>query len=225
MLQIEPDKLYGAFIVLFPPERYTPFVSEVQAMDCRKTGTLIYTLRREAGLTQQALAELIHVSDKAISKWERGLGCPDLSILPQLARVFDISVDCLLAGDLGVQDEKGVNMKRLKFYVCPACGGISTATGIVDISCCGRKLKPLEAADPPEADRLRVETVETDYYITTDHPMSREHYISFIAFVNADTVIMKKLYPEWNVDVRIPWISRGLLVWYCTECGLFSQKI
>jgi len=194
-------------------------------MDCRKTGTLIYTLRREAGLTQQGLADRIHVSDKAISKWERGLGCPDLSIMPHLARVFGISVDCLLEGDLGIEDDKGVNMKNLKFYVCPTCGALGTATKIVETICCGKKLAPLEAVEAAEADRLRVETVENDYYITTDHPMTREHHISFIAFVNGDTLIMKKLYPEWNVDVRIPRISRGNLVWYCTKCGLLSQKI
>ena len=116
-------------------------------------------------------------------------------------------------------------MKNLKFYVCPTCGALGTATKIVETICCGKKLPPLEAVEAAEADRLRVETVENDYYITADHPMTRENHISFIAFVNADTLIMKKLYPEWNVDVRIPRISRGNLVWYCTKCGLMRQKI
>ena len=47
-------------------------------MDNEKTGRLIRDLRTEKGLTQAQLAQLIHVSDKAVSKWERGLGCPDV---------------------------------------------------------------------------------------------------------------------------------------------------
>jgi len=194
-------------------------------MDCKKTGTLIYTLRREAGLTQSALAERLNVSDKAISKWERGLGCPDLSILPHVARVFGVSVDSLLDGNLAVQEKKGVTMKKVTFYVCPVCAGFTTATGKVDISCCGKKMRPLEQTEATDTEKLSVELVENDYYITADHPMDRDHYISFIAFANDDTMIIKKLYPEWNVEVRIPRISRGKLIWYCTVCGLKTQKV
>ena len=53
-------------------------------MDCEKTGKLIRRLRQEKGYTQAGLADRLHVSDKAVSKWERGLGCPDISLLPQL---------------------------------------------------------------------------------------------------------------------------------------------
>jgi len=51
-------------------------------MDQKKTGALIRVLRLEKGLTQQGLAELLGVSNRAVSKWERGLGSPDLSLLP-----------------------------------------------------------------------------------------------------------------------------------------------
>ena len=54
-------------------------------MDPVKTGTLIRTLRTCLGLTQQQLAERLTVSDRTISKWERGLGCPDISLLSPLA--------------------------------------------------------------------------------------------------------------------------------------------
>ena len=54
-------------------------------MDCEKIGKLIRSLRRERGLTQLGLAEQMHISDKAVSKWERGLGCPDVSLLPELS--------------------------------------------------------------------------------------------------------------------------------------------
>ena len=49
-------------------------------MDCEKIGKLIYSLRTERKLTQKKLAEYMNISDKAISKWERGLGCPDVEI-------------------------------------------------------------------------------------------------------------------------------------------------
>ena len=51
-------------------------------MDHEQIGRLIRSLRREQGLTQLQLASLLNVSDKAVSKWERGLGCPEVSLLP-----------------------------------------------------------------------------------------------------------------------------------------------
>ena len=49
-------------------------------MDCSKVGNLIYTLRTEKGMTQKALANAMNISDRTISKWERGAGCPDVSL-------------------------------------------------------------------------------------------------------------------------------------------------
>ena len=53
-------------------------------MDSQKIGKLIKTLRKEKQLTQMQLAEHMNISDKTISKWERGLGCPDISFFPKL---------------------------------------------------------------------------------------------------------------------------------------------
>lgn len=49
-------------------------------------------------MTQQELAEKLQITDKAVSKWERGLACPDISLLPQIAQIFGITVDDLLDG-------------------------------------------------------------------------------------------------------------------------------
>ena len=68
-------------------------------MNTEKTGKLIGTLRKEKGLTQQQLAELLHVSDKAISRWETGRGFPEISILEDLGNVLDVSVAELLKGE------------------------------------------------------------------------------------------------------------------------------
>ena len=61
-----------------------------------KLGNLIKTLRTENGMTQAALADNLHVTDKAVSKWERGLSIPDIGIIPRLAEIFDISVSDII---------------------------------------------------------------------------------------------------------------------------------
>ncbi len=58
-------------------------------------GTTIAALRREKGLTQDALAAQLGVSAQAVSKWENGLSCPDILMLPEIAEFFDVSVDAL----------------------------------------------------------------------------------------------------------------------------------
>ena len=66
-------------------------------------GNNIAALRKKNGMTQAALAELLGVSDKSISKWERGSGCPDITVLPKLAGIFGVSLDRLILGE-----EKGI---------------------------------------------------------------------------------------------------------------------
>ena len=86
-------------------------------MDNAKIGKLIFNLRKNAELTQNQLAEKLNVSDKAISKWERGFGCPDISLLPVIAKIFEIDLESLLKGELENRDVLGGNMKKLKFFV------------------------------------------------------------------------------------------------------------
>lgn len=68
-------------------------------------GKNIVRLRNEKGYTQEALASLLHVSCAAISKWEHGSSCPDISTLPILARIFDISIDELLNFEKNLSEE------------------------------------------------------------------------------------------------------------------------
>lgn len=75
-------------------------------MDNAKTGKLIAELRKKQGLTQQQLADKMNLSNKTISKWESGNGCPDLSNLPMLAETLGISVDELLKGELNYSDQE-----------------------------------------------------------------------------------------------------------------------
>lgn len=65
-------------------------------MDREMLGRFIAQRRKERNLTQRELAEALHVTDKAVSKWERGAGCPDISLLEPLAEALELSVDQLL---------------------------------------------------------------------------------------------------------------------------------
>lgn len=72
---------------------------------------------------------------------------------------------------------------------------------------------------------MRMEQLETEYYITADHEMTKEHYIAFVALVTGDTLIVKKQYAEWGLEARMPYVRHGLLMWYCTRHGLFYKTI
>lgn len=194
-------------------------------MELNKTGLLIRDLRMKMGMTQKNLADLMNISDKTVSKWERGLGLPDVSLLVELSDIFGIKVDTLLTGRMNINDEKGVNMKNAKYFVCPTCGNLTFSTGCAEISCCGHKLNPLELKKAENDEKLNVEVVENDWYITSDHPMTKEHYISFVAFATGEKLTMVKTYPEWDMNVRIQKRGHGKLVWYCTNHGLFYQLV
>ena len=56
-------------------------------------GTMISSLRKDKGMTQLELAEIMGVTDKAVSKWERDLSCPDINSIPKLAEFLEISVE------------------------------------------------------------------------------------------------------------------------------------
>lgn len=192
----------------------------VQHMDCSKVGRLILTLRREKGMTQKTLAESLHVSDRTISKWERGIGCPDVSLLGQLSALLEVNVEKILAGDLELNHMDQGNMKKIKFYLCPDCGNIVCCTGEAEISCCGRKRAPLLPRTVDEAHTACVQTVDDECYITLEHEMTKEHYITFAAYVTYDKVLWVKLYPEQAAEIRFPRLHGGTLYLCCNRDGL-----
>lgn len=68
-------------------------------MDQIKTGKFIAQLRKEQSLTQAQLAEQLGITDRAVSKWERGKSLPDVAIMPQLCEIFNININELLSGE------------------------------------------------------------------------------------------------------------------------------
>ena len=194
-------------------------------MNQAKTGALIHELRTKSGLTQIQLAEKLAVSDKAISKWERGLGCPDVSLLGDLSKILGVELEKLLLGELCENDVIGGNMKKMLFYVCPNCGNIMTSLANSAVCCCGKKIEPLMAKSATKDECPEIELIENEYLITMNHPMEREHYISFMVLLTDDTLLLKKLYPQWDIQVRFPRLSGKRLFWYCTNHGLFYCNI
>ena len=81
-------------------------------MDKEKTGALIAAARKEKNLTQKELAKALHVSDRAVSKWELGAGFPDVSLLEPLADALDLSVISLLHGEGTDTDAAGEQQVR-----------------------------------------------------------------------------------------------------------------
>lgn len=194
-------------------------------MDNVKIGQLIYRLRKEKQLTQLQLANQMNISDKTISKWERGLGCPELSLLTDLSEIFNVDLEKLLSGELNRNEVLGGNMKNLNFYICPTCGNMLTSMADTSISCCGKKLRAIEPQKANEYEKLSVEIIENDFFITSEHPMTKEHHIAFVALLTGDSIMLRKQYPEWGLQVRIPVLAHGKLLWYCTKHGLFYQEV
>lgn len=79
-------------------------------MDYKKIGNFISKRRKEAGLTQNELGEKLYVTGKAISKWERGLSVPDISILEELSKILDVEIEEILHGELG--NKKKLNIEE-----------------------------------------------------------------------------------------------------------------
>ena len=194
-------------------------------MDHYVTGAAIRALREKQGMTQEELAEKLCVSDKAVSKWETGRGFPDVSLLEPLGRALRISVPELLCGQAIVNGNRSANMMKSRFYVCPVCGNAVFARGDAMISCCGIQLPALEAEEPDEDHELKMERVEDEIYVSAEHPMTKEHYLSFFAYMTPDGCEMKALYPEGNAEARFFFRGSGRLYAYCNRHGLFMRKV
>lgn len=191
-------------------------------MDCAKTGTVISRLRHEKGYTQKQLAELMNISDRTVSKWERGAGCPDISVIVQLADILGVSVEKILSGKEEEKMKNGSNLRNIKFAVCGECGNIITSTGDSVLQCCGRKLEPLKEQACDEAHTPDISVTDGDYYITFSHEMTKKHYIEFAVLVGIERYMLVKLYPEQNAEIRIPRFYSNKLYFMCSEHGLFS---
>lgn len=138
--------------------------------DVSRIGDNIASMRRNAGLTQEGLAFQLGISAQAVSKWGRGVACPDMTLLPRLAVLFDVRIDALFLdgenpdgtlaieglpwdddGELRVAVFEGKSLRLREIYACPDAGMVlllHPEKGRTEL--CGQERK---AADYVKCDR------------------------------------------------------------------------
>lgn len=92
-------------------------------------GAVIASLRKQHGMTQLELAEQMGVTDKAVSKWERNLSCPDISSLPKLAELFGVSVDDLVGTKTEAEPQQAGSLNPTAL-IATICKAIALAMGV-----------------------------------------------------------------------------------------------
>lgn len=189
------------------------------------TGETIKKLREQEGMTQSQLADKLMVSNKTISKWENEKGLPDISLIVPLANALKVSVIELLSGNDIKNDNISANFKRGKWYICPICGNVIHAMGEAVISCCGITLPFADNEEPDENHEIRVERIDGEYFVSMDHPMTKDHYICFLAYTTDDGIQVKKLYPEGAAEARFAIRGHGIVHAYCNHHGKFVKEV
>ena len=194
-------------------------------MDRYIAGAVIKRLRESKKLTQEELAERLFISAKAVSKWETGQGFPDVSLLEPLAQALGISALELFSGEYIRNKNRASDMARGGLYVCPVCGNVIGAVGEAVISCCGITLPPI-SPEPAEGEhQISVEKSENEYFVSMEHPMTKEHNISFIAALADNGLSFVKLYPEGNAEASFKISKTRKLFAYCGRHGLFELPL
>lgn len=189
------------------------------------TGKIIKELREKEHLTQLELANVINVSDKTISKWETGKGLPDITLIEPLSKALKVSIIELMHGEYITNKNKSSNMLKSKFSVCPVCGNIIHKMGESINTCCGINLPILEAEIENDTHFINCQIVENEFYISLEHDMTKEHYISWISYVTSDRCEIQKLYPEQNAEARFLRRGKGIIYAYCNKDGLIKKSI
>lgn len=197
------------------------------------TGNTIKSLREKQNLTQAQLANLLCVSDKTISKWERGRGFPDIVFLEPLSKLLKVSMLELLSGNTITNKNTSANIKKSCFYTCPICGNVFFSLGNALISCCGLQLPVLEIENSKNnksiqeneiahQHKIKLEDIEDELYLTMKHPMEKDHFISWIGIIRINSVEIIKFYPEENLECRIKYGKNIKIFAYCNRHGLFE---
>ncbi len=159
----------------------------------------LQSLRREAGMTQAALAERLNYTDKAVSKWERGESIPDVSVLRDIAELFGVSVDYLLTQDHTVsQNEQSTPTNREKRRI----------TNCASITCMSV---------------LLVWLIATFAFVIIDIvlPNARMHWLAFVYAVPVSMIVWLVFNCIW-FDRRRNFIIISLLMWSAIASIFFT---
>ncbi len=194
-------------------------------MNYEKIAATLKFLRLQKNLTQKQVGAQLGVTEQAVSKWERGLGLPDISLCPALAEILGVYLMVILTGDMEENTEVTHSMKKLHYHCCPSCGNVVVSMTEANISCCGRPLPVLPLKKAAEHQKMTVTEVEDEHYISCEHPMTKEDYIAFTVFATGERLDVVRHYPEWNLERRIPKRAHGQLIWYSKKEGLLYQLL
>ena len=189
------------------------------------TGTMIRRLREAKGLTQEELAARLHVTSKAVSKWETAQGFPDISLLESLAKALDISIIELFSGESVTNRNRASNLQRSVLYVCPVCGNSILSFGQAVVSCCGITLPPLQPEEADDAHAIQLAYSDGEYYVTIDHPMEKDHFITCIAAMSDNALQLVKTLPVCNAEARFDSQRVRWIYAYFNRHGLFRIDV
>lgn len=163
-------------------------------MDKEVFGGFIADLRKETGMTQKQVADRLHVTDRAVSKWERGLSYPDVTLMEPLAAVFSISVEELLTcrrkasaaaepelpalhSVLTItQEEKRLRTRRTRVLFCAAAAALVLAV-LITMQHNGKLFYERRTASPDGSTTFtayRDSLLDGELCIKLDHPMNFE---------------------------------------------------
>lgn len=176
-------------------------------MDANKTGKIIRKLRLEKGLTQKELSHMLGVEAKTVSKWETGMGFPDVSLIPPLSKALGAQSEVFFSGDMTPSHENAES--GFKFYACPSCGSFYFGSGNASLTCCHKALLPLS----PKM---------CSYGEIREHAKNRDHYISYKAEVFPDSVTVTRFSPGEEIDLSKKDLSA--LYFLCTKHSLLCAK-
>ncbi len=189
------------------------------------SGNALKELRLHKGLTQKELAGKLYISEKTVSKWETQRGYPDIAILPSLADALGISVAELFSCQSVKNPKSNGILKKQVFYVCPLCGNVIQASSHGNYSCCGLPLPECEVEENDSDHQIKTAIIDGEYVVTLDHPMTKEHYISFVCYVTGNTSELYMQYPEQDALARFRKKGHGFIYAYCNKHGLLRIRI
>ena len=123
--------------------------------------------------------------------------------------------------------------ENVRFYKCPICGNV---IGLIDgnaeqLRCCGQEMELLVANTQDAAQEKHVpvyEHVDGEIVVKVgevDHPMTKEHYIMWIAQVSDNRTTRVRLYPEQGTETRFPYIKGSTIYAYCNLHGLWKTTV
>lgn len=112
----------------------------------------------------------------------------------------------------------------MKFYVCPVCGNVVITTEEKNVTCCGQELKNQEVKKAEGKHIIKVENVNGQVHLTSEHGMTKEHHLNFIAYGKENQYLIVKLDTEKPVDVLLEEVEGAEIIFGCNQHGVWRNN-